>query len=77
MHTISIADVQTNLPILITQVEAGEQIAITRNNDIVAYLVSNHQPQTAAELFRSLPDIPEVDLEAPQDLAVTPVAKWN
>jgi prevent-host-death family protein len=73
MHTIAIVEAKAGFSALIARVEAGEEVAITRHGKVVARLVPD-RPQMAAELFRSLPDVPESDLEAPEDLPPEPVA---
>ena len=39
MQEVSVQEAQTQLPLLLTQVEAGEEIVITRNGKPVARLV--------------------------------------
>lgn len=60
MNTVSIADAKNRLSELVKQVEAGEQITLTRRGHPVAHLAAaetgNIQPQAArvAEAFSAL-----------------------
>jgi prevent-host-death family protein len=73
MHTMPIVEAKAGFSALIARVEAGEEVAITRRGRVVARLVPE-RPQMAVDLFRSLPDLPESDLEAPEDLSPEPAA---
>ena len=40
MNTVPVFEAKNKLPLFIHQAEQGEQLAITRHNNIVAYLIS-------------------------------------
>lgn len=58
MQTLSVADAKARLSALLTQVEAGEEVVITRRGvpiaRIVAEPVAPNQPFDLAELFAFL-----------------------
>jgi antitoxin (DNA-binding transcriptional repressor) of toxin-antitoxin stability system len=66
-------DVKAKSSALISPVEGGEEIAITRHAEIVAGLVPDRSV-IAADSFHSLPDSPTVDTETPEDPAPEPAA---
>lgn len=72
MRTIPIVDAKAHFSALIASAEQGEEIAITRHGKVVARLVPD-RPQMAADFFESLPDLLELDLEAPEDAPAEPV----
>ena len=55
MQTLSVADAKARLSALLTQVEAGEEVVITRRGvpiaRIVAEPIASNQPFDLAELF--------------------------
>jgi prevent-host-death family protein len=73
MRTVPVVDAKAKFSALIAAAEGGEEIAITRHGKIVARLVPDRSVM-AADFFRSLPDSPTVDIEAPEDLVPEPVA---
>ncbi len=67
MKSIPVADAKARFSALLAEVEAGEEIAVTRHGKVIARLVPDH-PRKAAEAFRDLwADGNEVDLIAPDD----------
>jgi len=73
MRSIQIVEAKAKFSALLAAVEAGEEIAITRHGRVVARLVPD-TPRMAADLFRPFWEEPDIDLEAPTDLAPEPVA---
>lgn len=71
MRTVQIVVAKARFSALLAAVEAGEEIAITRHGKVVARIVPD-RPRMAADLFRPLWEEPDVDLEAPQDMAPEP-----
>lgn len=62
---------------LLDEVEAGEEIAVTRHGRVVARLVPDH-PRTAADAFRDYwADAEEVDLVAPDDKPAEDIASLD
>ncbi|WP_375500572.1 type II toxin-antitoxin system Phd/YefM family antitoxin [uncultured Jatrophihabitans sp.] len=48
MTTISVTDARTTLPALISKVQQGDEIAITRHGEVVAVLVPPRRPRSPA-----------------------------
>lgn len=71
MRTIQIVEAKARFSALLAEVEAGEEIAITRHGRVVARLVPD-SPRMAAEAFRVFWGEPDVDLSPPDDLPVEP-----
>ncbi len=72
MRTIQIVEAKARLSALLADVEAGEEIAITRHGKVVARLVPD-KPRMAAEVFRPFWGAPDFDLTAPDDQPAEPV----
>jgi prevent-host-death family protein len=72
MRAVQVVEAKAKFSSLLAAVEAGEEIAITRHGRVVARLVPD-TPRTAADLFRPFWNEPDIDLEAPEDLAPDPV----
>lgn len=72
MRTVQIVEAKARFSALLADVEAGEEIAITRHGRVVARLVPD-TPRMAADLFRTLWDEAGIDLEAPADSHPEPV----
>ena len=72
MRTIQIVEAKARLSALLADVEAGEEIAITRHGKVVARLVPD-RPRMAAEAFRPFWGAADLDLAAPADLPTEPV----
>lgn len=66
MRTVQIVEAKARLSALLAEVEAGEEIAITRHGKVVARLVPD-KPRMAAEAFRPFWGAPDLDLAAPDD----------
>lgn len=72
MRTIQIVEAKAKFSALLAAVEAGEEIAITRHGKVVARIVPD-TPRMAADLFRPMWENTDFDLEAPPDIAPTPI----
>lgn len=76
MKNISVVEAKARFSALLAEVEAGEEIAVTRHGKVVARLMPD-RPRMAAEAFRDfwLEDV--CDLQAPPDAAAEPVASLD
>lgn len=66
MRTIPIVEAKSHFSALLSEVEAGEEIAITKHGRIVARIVPD-KPRMAADVFRPFWQESDIDLEAPAD----------
>ncbi len=74
--TIIVVEAQAHFSSVLTEVEAGEEIAVTRNGKIVARLVPD-RPCVAADAFRDLWADDDIHLDAPPDRPAEAVATLN
>lgn len=72
MRTIPIVEAKSHFSALLSEVEAGEEIAITKHGRIVARIVPD-KPRMAADVFRPFWKESDIDLEAPSDSLPEPV----
>lgn len=72
MKHVSVVEAKSKFSALLTEVEAGEEIAVTRHGKVVARLVPD-RPQSAADLFRDFWAEGPIDIKAPEDLPPEPV----
>jgi prevent-host-death family protein len=72
MRTIPIVEAKSHFSALLSEVEAGEEIAITRHGRVVARIVPD-RPRMAADVFRPFWGESDIDLEAPSDALPEPV----
>lgn len=75
MRTVPVAEAKARFSELLTAVEAGEEVVITRRGKAVARL-SSQRPRTAAEVLAPLWQEP-IDIQAPDDQSPEPVAAWD
>ena len=67
MKTISVVEAKARFSGLLAEVEAGEEIAVTRHGKVIARLVPDRR-RVAADAFRDFwTDADEIDLVAPED----------
>lgn len=66
MKNVTVVEAKSHFSALLADVEAGEEIAVTRHGKIVARLVPD-RPRVAADVFRDLWSEEEFDLQAPED----------
>ena len=78
MRSVPVVEAKACFSALLAAVEAGEEIAITRNGRPVARLLPT-SVQTAADVFRVLwtDDSDEFDLEVPDDAPPEPVPGFD
>ena len=68
MKHISVVEAKSSFSALLNEVEAGEEIAVTRHGKVVARLVPA-RPRMAADAFADFwGDSADFDLQAPPDL---------
>lgn len=73
MKTVPVVEAKARFSALLAEVEAGEEIAVTRHGKVIARLVPDHQ-RKAADAFRDLwAEAGEIDLAAPEDRAAEAV----
>lgn len=73
MRTLSIVEAKSHFSALLSEVESGEEIAITKHGRIVARIVPD-KPRMAADVFRPFWNESDIDLEAPADALPEPVS---
>ncbi|TWT15123.1 type II toxin-antitoxin system Phd/YefM family antitoxin [Reyranella sp. CPCC 100927] len=66
MKSVTVVEAKSRFSALLAEVEAGEEIAVTRHGRVVARLVPD-RPQVAADAFRDLWTDGDIDLQAPED----------
>jgi len=66
METLSVAEAKARFSALLSAVEAGEEVVITRRGKVVARLVPERGDDAAA-LFRAIGSDETLDLKAPRD----------
>lgn len=72
MKSVTVVEAKSHLSALLADVEAGEEIAVTRHGKIVARIVPD-RPRVAADVFRDLWSEEEFDLQAPEDASAEDV----
>lgn len=72
MRTIPIVEAKSHFSALLSEVEAGAEIAITKHGRVVARIVPD-TPRMAADVFRPFWHERDIDLEAPADSLPEPV----
>lgn len=74
MRNVSVVEAKSRFSALLAEVEAGNEIAVTRHGRVVARLVPD-RPRVAADAFRDFwSDSAEIGLQAPDDRPPEPVA---
>lgn len=76
MKNITVVEAKSRFSALLAEVEAGEEIAVTRHGKVIARLVPD-RPRVAADAFRDLWSESEIDLEAPEDAPAEDVASLD
>ena len=76
MKHISVVEAKSSFSALLNEVEAGEEIAVTRHGKVVARLVPD-RPRVAADAFRDFWPAADLDLRAPDDLRAEDVASLD
>lgn len=74
VKTVQVFEAKAGFSALLAEVEAGNEVAITRHGKVVARLVPQ-RPTTAADVFAPLwAEADEIDLVAPPDAPPEPVS---
>jgi prevent-host-death family protein len=76
MKTIFVVEAKSRFSALLAEVEAGEEIALTRHGKVVARLVPD-RPRVAADAFRDFWQARDIDLHAPADQPAEDVASLD
>lgn len=76
MKSMTVVEAKSRFSALLAEVEAGEEIAVTRHGKVVARLVPD-RPRTAADAFRDFWSEEEIDLIAPEDAPAEAVASLD
>jgi prevent-host-death family protein len=66
VKSVSVVEAKSRFSALLAEVEAGEEVAVTRHGKVVARLVPERQG-VAADAFRDFWSDNDVDLQAPED----------
>ena len=66
MKRVSVVEAKARFSTLLAEVEAGEEVAVTRHGKVVARLVPDRQ-RLAADAFRDFWSDGDIDLQAPDD----------
>lgn len=76
MKTITVVEAKAHFSAVLAEVEAGEEIAVTRHGKVVARLVPD-RPRVAADAFRDFWSEDEIDFEAPPDMPLDNVVSLD
>lgn len=76
MKNVTVVEAKSHFSALLAEVEAGEEIAVTRHGKVVARLVPD-RPRVAADAFRDLWSDDDIDLMAPDDVPAEEVASLD
>ena len=76
MKNITVVEAKSRFSALLAEVEAGEEIAVTRHGKVVARLVPD-RPRVAADAFRDFWEDGDIDLTAPEDSPAEDVASLD
>lgn len=76
MKNVTVVEAKSGFSALLAEVEAGEEIAVTRHGKVVARLVPD-RPRVAADAFRDFWAEDEIDMQAPQDTPAEDVASLD
>lgn len=66
VRTVQVLKAKAKFSALLTAVEAGEEVAITRHGKVVVRIIPD-PPRMAADLFRPLWGDTDIGLDAPED----------
>ena len=76
MKNVTVVEAKSHFSALLAEVEAGEEIAVTRHGKVVAWLVPDH-PRMASDIFRDFWADDDIDLVAPEDAPAEDVPSWD
>jgi prevent-host-death family protein len=76
MKSFQVVEAKAKFSSMLSMVEGGQTVAITRHGKIVARLIPE-KPRTAGDLFRLANQaLGGASLEAPEDTVATPVQRF-
>jgi prevent-host-death family protein len=73
MRALTVVEAKSRFSALLSAVEAGAEVAVTRHGKVVAWVVPDH-PRVAADAFRDFWPDKDIDLQAPEDAPAEAVA---
>jgi prevent-host-death family protein len=73
VRSVTVVEAKSRFSALLAEVEAGEEIAVTRHGKVAARLVPD-RPRAAADAFRDFWSGGDIDLRAPDDAEAESVA---
>jgi prevent-host-death family protein len=76
VKSITVVEAKSRFSALLAEVEAGEEIAVTRHGKVVARIVPD-RPRVAADAFRDFWSEGDIDLRAPDDAEAEGVASLD
>jgi prevent-host-death family protein len=76
VRNVTVVEAKSRFSALLAEVEAGEEIAVTRHGKVVARLVPD-RPRVAADVFRDFWAEGDIDLEAPTDVPAEDVVSLD
>lgn len=76
MKNVTVVEAKSRFSALLAEVEAGEEIAVTRHGKVVARLVPDRQ-RVGADAFRDLWSDSDIDLQTPDDREAESVASLD
>ena len=76
MKSVSVVEAKSRFSALLAEVEAGEEVAVTRHGKVVARLVPERRG-VAADVFRDFWSGSDIDLQAPEDRPAEDVASLD
>ncbi|MBV8448657.1 MAG: type II toxin-antitoxin system prevent-host-death family antitoxin [Hyphomicrobiales bacterium] len=76
MKNVTVVEAKSHFSALLAEVEAGEEIAVTRHGRVVARLVPD-RPRMAVDAFRDFWTDSDIDLVAPEDMPAEDVASLD
>jgi len=76
MKNVTVVEAKSRFSALLAEVEAGEEIAVTRHGRVVARLVPD-RPRMAVDAFRDFWTDDDIDLVAPEDVPAEDVTSLD
>jgi prevent-host-death family protein len=76
VKNVTVVEAKSRFSALLAEVEAGEEIAVTRHGRVVARLVPD-RPRMAVDAFRDFWTDDEIDLVAPEDVPAEDVTSLD
>lgn len=76
MKSVSVVEAKSRFSALLADVEAGEEVVVTRHGKVVARMVPDW-PKMAADAFRDFWNQPDMDIQVPGDAPPEDVASLD